>query len=372
MNLEQPTAKAAPESLEQQVAAWSATESEIREKVAATAGITVAGCLNEDGTPNPKKGRENVHRALMDLVGIRTGIENRRKELKAPILALGNLVDSEAKRLTALSQPRENELAADRAAYDAEEKRIAEEKRAAEEAEKARIAAIEQARIQGIADQIVEFGEKPNFAWLALASESAVSELLAELASAKLEREEAERVAREEREAAEAEAARVAKLKAEQDAIEAEARRIQREAEERELAATRERLRIEEERIKAENDAKEAAFRADLAKLKAEREEYERQKTEEQAAREAEALRLRQESEAIAAKEAADLEAKREAERLEALRPDMEKALTWLSAVRDAIPEFPAIANQDILHALVVAKSDILSIIETTNVGGYL
>lgn len=221
-----------PESLEQQVAAWSATESEIVAKVEATNGLTIAGYLDEDGTANPKKGREVVHRALMELVGIRTAIEARRKSLKAPILALGNLVDSEAKRLTSLSQPRENELAADRAAYDAEAKRIEDERLAAIEEEKRRLAEIEQARIQAVADQIVELGFKPNFAWLALASESAVGEFLAILTAEKGRRDEEERIARAKREAEEAAAAKAAAEKAAKE----EAERIERERPDREKA----------------------------------------------------------------------------------------------------------------------------------------
>lgn len=361
---------AKPESLEQQVAAWSATESEIIAKVEATKGLTIAGYLGEDGTPNPKKGREVVHRNLMDLVKIRTGIEDRRRELKAPILALGNLVDSEAKRLTALSQPRENELAADRAAYDAEEKRIEAERLAAIEAEKRRLAEIEQARIQAIADQIVELGGKPNFAWLALASESAVAELLANLTAEKVRRDEEERIAREKREAEEAEAARLAQVRREQEEREAEARRIQREAEEKELAETRERLRVEQARIKTENDAKEAAFQADLAKLNAEREEHERKLAKEEAERQAEACRVREEAEAAAAKAAAEKAAKEEAERIERERPDREKALAWLSAILDGIPEYPAIESADILHSLVVVKSEIADLVRSAQIGG--
>lgn len=348
-----------PESLEQQVAAWSATDSEIIAKVEATKGLTIAGYIDGDGNPNPKKGREVVHRNLMDLVKVRTGIEERRKELKAPIIALGNLVDSEAKRLTALSQPRENELAADRAAYDAEEKRIEAERLAAIEAEKRRLAEIEQARIQDIADQIVELGGRPNFAWLAVASESAVAELLASRTAEKAQRE-----------AEEAEAARLAQVRREQEEREAEARRIQCEAEEKELAETRERLRVEQARIKAENDAREAAFQADLAKLNAEREEHERKLAKEEAERQAEARRVREETEAAAAEAAAEKAAKEEAERIERERPDREKALAWLSAILDGIPEYPAIENADILHSLVVVKSEIADLVRSAQIGG--
>lgn len=348
-----------PESLEQQVAAWSATESEIIAKVKSTKGLTIAGYIDGDGNPNPKKGREVVHRNLMDLVKVRTGIEERRKELKAPIIALGNLVDSEAKRLTALSQPRENELAADRAAYDAEEKRIEAERLAAIEAEKRRLAEIEQARIQDIADQIVELGGRPNFAWLAVASESAVAELLASRTAEKAQRE-----------AEEAEAARLAQVRREQEEREAEARRIQCEAEEKELAETRERLRVEQARIKAENDAREAAFQADLAKLNAEREEHERKLAKEEAERQAEARRVREEAEAAAAKAAAENAAKEEAERIERERPDREKALAWLSSILDGIPEYPAIENADIRRSLVVVKSEIADLVRTAQIGG--
>lgn len=355
--------------IEQQVAEWSATAAEIVAQVAATEGITVHGYLDEDGTPNPKRGREAVHRAMMDLVVVRTGIEARRKALKAPILALGTLVDSEAKRLTALAQPREKELAADRDAYDAEQARIEAERIAQVEAEARRIAEEEQARIQAIADQIVDLGGRPNFAWLALASESAVAELLAGLASEKSQRDEAERIAQAQKAEAEAEAERVAQIQREQEAREAEARRIEREAQEAELAESRERIRLEATRIKAENDAREAAFRADLAKLTAEREAYEAKLAQDEAARQAEARRVREEAEAEARMVAAEQAAKAEAERIEAERPDREKALGWLSALIDAIPEIPEIGSVDILHSLVVVKSDIIDIVRTAQIG---
>lgn len=348
-----------PESLEQQVAAWSATESEIIAKVEATNGLTIAGYLDADGAADPKKGREVVHRALMELVGIRTAIEARRKSLKAPILALGNLVDSEARRLTSLSQPRENELAADRAAYDAEAKRIEDERLAAIEEEKRRLAEIEQARIQAVADQIAELGGKPNFAWLALAAESAVAELLATLTAEKGRRDEEA-----------AEAARLAQVRREQEERDEEARRIQREAEEKELAEARERLRAEQARIKAENDAKEAVFQANLAKLNSEREEYERKLAKEEAERQAEARRSREEAEAAAAKAASEKAAKEEAERIDRERPDREKALAWLSSVLDGIPEYPAIENAEILNSLVVVKAEIVDLVRSAQIGG--
>lgn len=183
-----------PASIEAQVAEWSATDANLREAVKATEGVTVAGFLDDKGVPNPKKGRDVVHAKMMTLANLRTGIEARRVELKAPILSLGRLVDSEAARLTGIVKGREDELRADRDAFDAEQKRVAEaaaaELRRKEEAERAERARILQARVNLVAS----LGGAPNLGWLSSATDEAFMEMVADLEKAKAEREELARI----------------------------------------------------------------------------------------------------------------------------------------------------------------------------------
>lgn len=183
-----------PASIETQVAKWSATDANLREAVKATEGVTVAGFLDDKGAPNPKKGRDVVHAKMMTLTNLRTGIEARRVELKAPILSLGRLVDSEAARLTGIVKGREDELRADRDAFDAEQKRIAEaaaaELRRKEEADRAERARILQARV----DLVASLGCAPNLGWLSSATDEAFAEMVADLEKAKKEREELARI----------------------------------------------------------------------------------------------------------------------------------------------------------------------------------
>ena len=241
-------------SLETQVAEWSATESDLREAVKATEGITVAG-----HTEGPKRGAEAVHDAMMTLINLRTPIEKRRMELKRPILDLGNLVDSEAKRLTAILEPREAELRADRDAYRSEQAKIAAEKKAKED----RLAAIaaEEARaiLQAKVERVTALGGIPNLAQLQLISDEAFAALVAELAevqAAKIAREAQEKADRDEEDRAAAERKR---LQEEADKIrrerEEEESRVRREQERKEAEAEAERERIEA----AEREAAEAA-----------------------------------------------------------------------------------------------------------------
>lgn len=226
MNPTSSQTEAAPESLEQKVAKWSETESDIRATVASTDGITVAG-----HTEGPKKGREAVHKALMVLVNMRTCIEIRRKELKSPILALGNLVDSEAKRLTAISATREAELKADRDAYDAEQARIAAEIEAERKRQEAEAAAERQRILTVKIQRIANLGGVPDVAAIAAATESEFEEMVSTAIAAKEEREakEAEELLQRQIETAKREEAERVRL--------AEEARIRREREIAELAA---------------------------------------------------------------------------------------------------------------------------------------
>lgn len=358
--------------IETQVAEWSATDVTLREAVEATKGITVA-----EHAEGPKKGREAVHSAMMVLAGHRTSIEARRKELKAPILSLGQLVDAEARRLTAITAPREAELRADRDAYDAEQAKIA----AAKKAEEDRLAALaaEEARrvLQAKIDRVVSLGGTPNLAQLQIIADDAFEALCQELAEAQAAkiardaeeeaaREEAERIAREQREAQEEEERRAQAAQREKEAAEARARR----AEEDHAAAERKRLQ----------DIEDARLEKERAELRREREaqEAERKRLQEEAdkirrEREAEESRVRREQERKEAEEEAEREriaaAEREAAeaaRIAAEKPDREKIGAFAQAWRKAMPDLPAIESAELSYYLDTLVSDIGSRLEIT------
>jgi hypothetical protein len=197
--------------IETQVAEWSATESVLTAAVEATKGVTVAGHV--DGL---RKGREAVHAAMMTLSAHRVGIEKRRTELKSPILSLGKLVDSEAKRLTAITEGRENELRTDRDKYDAEQAKIVADKKAEDDRIEAEAAKARAEALQARVDKVASLGGVPNLVLLAALSDDAFAEQIATLEAAKSEREASEKLAAEAAEARRAteaaEAAEIARL----------------------------------------------------------------------------------------------------------------------------------------------------------------
>lgn len=371
-----------PETIEAQVAAWSATDAALKAAVEATKGITVAG--HAEG---PKKGRAAVHDAMMKLANLRTPIEARRKELKRPILDLGNLVDSEAKRLTAIIEPRENELRADRDAYDAEQKRIKDEaerlerermeaeakaKREAEEAEAERVRAEAFAKLTERTNRVTSAGGAPDLAWLTTAGDDEVDSLVARLEREKAEREAAAELERIERERIEAEE----KIRREEQARKDEEARKEREAAEaaaraaREAQEAKERAeRAEADRLaKIEQDRIAAANKAEADRLAAERAEFERSQEEARiAAQKVEDARIEKERTDREAKEEVEriererVEAEREAARIAAEAPDREKALAWLRVI--VLPALPDIQSEAIRGRLERVRDNLTHLI---------
>lgn len=408
-----------PKSIEQQVAEWSATDAVLIAAVEATKGVTVAG--HAEG---PKKGREAVHKCLMNLIDLRTPIEKRRQELKRPILDLGNLVDSEAKRLTAILTPREAELRTDRDAYDAiEKKRIEDEK----ETERLRI----QKRVESMVSvgllpdiqkatnmpeeqfaEMIEAGKaeqgKRNKAaqisqeLTSLGDECSAVEaydLTTEQAEHRLtvarkafaDREEAARIKREEEAAEQKRIADEAEAKRKADQEEADRKRNEEIEKERaaraklevgsrrsmELAALGSFVAMDEcaewtdevyaAALKAATDAK--VLREEEARKQ--REEADQQAAELRRMQEAEEQRIKAENDAKEAariaQEAKDKEEREETERkdeqarAEALKPDIEKAQAWFDHTRESIPVVPQIADQKIAAGLQSARKAILA-----------
>lgn len=74
------------------------------------------------------EGYEFVKAGCKELTGLRTAIENKRKEIKAPYIAAGQIIDAEAKRITAAIVELEDPLKAVKKEIDDREKRLKEER----------------------------------------------------------------------------------------------------------------------------------------------------------------------------------------------------------------------------------------------------
>lgn len=335
-------------SIEQQVAEWSATDAALREAVEATEGLTIAGHV--DG---PKAGYKAVEAARKYLKGYRVGIENRRKELKAPILDLGRKVDEEAKRLTAIVEPRELELDKDSAAYEAEQARIAQE------------AADSKRRI--VEDRLAvmaKYGIAPNLSLVDDATPEEWDEKVAEWEVAAEEQRKAEAIAKE----------------AERVRLEAEAAEAARKTEEE--RAERERLeaerKAEADRLEAEREAERAKFAAALASAtaahaeaarKAEEIRQENARLQREAEARAEADRIEAQRKEREAQEEAD-RIKREADEAEARRkaeeakPSLDKAHAWLDAVLAAVAAVPSVEDKSVRRDLARCAELLRGVIE--------
>lgn len=285
------------------------------------------------------KGDKEARGFRKELVTLRTTLEAKRKELKAPALAYAKRIDDEAKSITteilALEEPIDAQIKAEEARKEAERaakaeverqriaghhERIAELRGAVSAAAHASSALITehiedlekveigaefeefQSQAQAAKDETLSKLREIHEAALAREAEEAriksereaeadrLADERAELERLRVEAAERERVAAQAR--AEEERAQAAKLAAERAAQEAELRAA-RETQERELAAQR------EAQAKAEADAR-AAREAEEKRLAAERAELRRQQEE------AEAKRRSEEE----AKHAADMKAR--------------------------------------------------------------
>ena len=94
--------------------------------------------------------------ARTEIRGYRSALEKTRADLKAPLLAQGQWIDAEAKRIAAELLAIENPIDA---TIKAEEKRKAEEKAARERAEAARVAAL-QAQIDAIRRRVLDVANR--------------------------------------------------------------------------------------------------------------------------------------------------------------------------------------------------------------------
>ena len=211
------------------------------------------------------KGDKAARAARMELVTLRTALERKRKEIKAPALERCRQIDAEAQRITAEIVALEKPIDAQ---ITAEEERKETERQAREKAERERVAAIREridlfakltaravtmtsAEIDERITRIerMEIGEDyAEFCEEALGARRAAVATLRQLYADVLALEVEQHRVQQEREALER-----------QRAEEAERIRAEREAEEQRMAIARAE---EEARMRAEREAKEAELRA--------------------------------------------------------------------------------------------------------------
>lgn len=290
-----------------------------------------------------KDGYDRAKQIAGEMTTLRTSLEKKRKEYKAPVLAFGKMIDSEAKRITAEIVEIEEPFKSAYREIDEEKKRIKLEieeriiyiKDMPTRAIESESSEVIEAMINELAEYDVSketFGRRVDEASALVATTlNRLSELHAKQIEAEQEqiRIEAERVELEKlrREAEEREAAQRA---AEEKALrEAEEARIAEEAAQR--AIEEEKARQEAERQRIEREKQEAIERE--VKAKREAEEAERRRIE--AEKQAELDRISAEEKAKRdAEEAAELARQAEIQRQQAEKEAEEKAIALREANR--------------------------------------
>lgn len=250
-----------------EIVEYSKTEAALSDLSAKYKGV-LYDCTTREGLVAATKGRA-------ELRDLRIALEKTRKQIKEPALRRSQLIDTEARRITAELESLEDPIDAQikkeearkefertRAEREAKEKAEAEE-RARREAEEKRIAeeraklAAERAALEA-AQRAKDEEERQRRLKIEAEERAARMRIEEEERKARLAREEADRQARAVREAEEA------KLKAERDRIEAERRTTEEAArklrEEQEAKAAAER-RAKEEAERKEREAEEARQR---------------------------------------------------------------------------------------------------------------
>lgn len=240
-------------------------------------------------------GNDAARKARNELVSLRTSLEDKRKALKAPVLAQAKLIDDEAKRITgellAIETPIDEQIKADEARREAE-------RQAKIEAERRRVAAI-RAELDAIAAKAAGA--------MRLRKSALATGVLDELLAVALDGEklaeyagEAEKIladavtaVRSHVAALQEQEAEAAMIAAEREALErAKAEAAERERVERERLAEQERAaREQQERLDAEAKAERdriAAAEAEVSRQRADVERREREQREREEAAEAE------------------------------------------------------------------------------------
>lgn len=301
-------------------------------------------------------GMEAARKDRRELVTLRTSLEAKRKEIKAPALERCRLIDEEAKRITteivALESPIDRQIKTEEARKEAERQ--------------AKIEA-ERKRVEAIKEKIGKISALPLQAVSVTAS--VVADFIADIeANVKLTPEEFQECLPMAIAAKDEALANLREIHAEKTAAEAEAARIQAEREEAErrrveeekrLAEERERLQKEREAFEREQAEARRLREEEEAKIRAAREEEERKIREE---REAEERRLEAER-AELRRQQEEAEAKRRAEEAEvAERERLQREAEASEELRRREEEFQAR-----LRTPFEAIQAILEIAEDTN-----
>lgn len=293
--------------------------------------------------------------------GYRVALEKTRVEIKAPALERARLIDVEAKRITAELLAIEEPIDA---AIKAEEQRKAEEKAAKERAEAARIETIK-FRIAYFQDRVIAASNRDSKTIKAILDdleaakldEADYQEMLPSAVAAKIaaiEKLEAmltERIFYEQQ---------CERIKAEQEAEDA---RIQVEREElARLRAAEEARQAEERRIaesaRREAEAKLAAERQrQEAELRAQREQQEREAREAKALRDAEEARIKAERESVE-KDRAELEARRREDEAKRRKAETIAAITSIADVKKALKLMQILPDEAIDRAYELGFND--------------
>lgn len=293
------------------VAEYSATEAALAELRAQLEGATF-DCSNPADDKLARESRRG-------LVSLRTDLEARRKELKAPLLERGRLIDDEAKRITGEIVALETPIDAAIKAEEARRERIREERQRAE-----REAAAEVTRkITAIRETALELVSAPASMVEAAIAETSQLELTAEVYGERLEE------AKQAQEATLAKLATILKAAQEQERLQAELRAQREQAE-------RERAEQQAQQAEADRIAREAREQADreAAEERERAAEKQRQQQAELDARQAELDR-----EAKRQREAAANEAREQAEREDAERRQREAEAIANATLREAATE---------------------------------
>ena len=230
-------------------------------------------------------GDKAARAARLELKTLRTDLEKKRAELKAPALLFGKTIDSEAARLTAEIQALETPIDAQ---IKADEKRREDERIAKEQAEAAR-RKVHTDGIAKIAGYVALATDLPaeriaaGIAYLEALDLSGFEEFTAEATETRGRTVSALQALHTKAVSREAEAARLEAERIEQARIAAEQAETARKLKEQqdELARQLAEVRQREERIRQEEEAR-AAEKVRLEKEAAAREEQERQQAESQ------------------------------------------------------------------------------------------
>lgn len=304
---------------------YSITEAALAEMKSMYMGLKVLSLDDE-------KGFKAVHSARMIVKGKRIEVEKRRKELKADALEYGKKVDSEAKKIFALLEPIEDHLTNEEEKVTKEKDRI----RAEQEAN-------EKAKIERRVNALFQYGIILSFADVQAMTDEEFQKKLALTAS--IYETEQTRIA-EERHRIEEEQFALKKVQEEEN-IRLEKIRQEQAIEREKIETIRKEQEEANRKIETEKKALEDARQAEEKRI--EREAFEKQAFENARIQAEKETREKIDREAREKKEREEHEAA-EQERQESLKPDKEKLIVWAGwLVPKSLPQVSNSKAQDIV-----------------------